>query len=110
MFDEATQIIQLVEQYPELLDVYRDISEFRKKPEEVIGMFSEALRIMDRNTTKYMVEDIQRQRDEAVERLDKAVEKLDEAVEQRDEAVERLDEAYAEIERLKKQLEELTAK
>ena len=44
-------------------------SEFRNKPEKVIGMFSEALRIMDRNTTKYMIDDLTKQRDDAVSKL-----------------------------------------
>ncbi len=39
--------------------MYKEISEFRKSPEEVIGMFSEALKIMDRNTTKYMIDELQ---------------------------------------------------
>jgi hypothetical protein len=40
------------------LPLYRNIAEFRHKPEEVIGMFSEALKIMDRNTTKYMIDEL----------------------------------------------------
>ena len=32
-------------------------------------MFSEALRIMDRNTTKYMIDDLTKQRDDAVSKL-----------------------------------------
>ena len=38
------------------LSMYQDIANFRKQPEEVIGMFSEALQILDRNTTKYMID------------------------------------------------------
>lgn len=36
----------------------------RQKPEEVLGMFSEALRILDQNTVKYMVEEMQKELDE----------------------------------------------
>ncbi|MBO6259582.1 MAG: hypothetical protein J6N47_02015 [Lachnospiraceae bacterium] len=35
--------------FPEFAALYRDIAEFRRKPEEVIGMFSETLRIMERD-------------------------------------------------------------
>ncbi len=59
--EKPEEVIRLIEQYPEFLRMYQDISEFRKKPEEVIGMFSEALRIMDRNTTKYMIDDLHNQ-------------------------------------------------
>ena len=48
----------MVKARPDFISLYRDIAEYRKKPEEVIGMFSEALRIMDRNTTKYMIDDM----------------------------------------------------
>lgn len=29
----------------------------RQRPEEVLGMFSEALQILDENTVKYMIEE-----------------------------------------------------
>ena len=57
-YEDTEHVCRLIEQYPEFLPLYRDIAEFRKNPAEVIGMFSEALRIMDRNTTKYMFEDL----------------------------------------------------
>ncbi len=58
------EVLRLIEAYPEFLPMYQDIAEFRKHPEEVIGMFSEALRIMDRNTTKYMIDDLHQQLDD----------------------------------------------
>ena len=59
--EEPEDVIKLVSTHPDFLQMYRDISEFRKSPEEVIGMFSEALRIMDRNTTKYMIDELHEQ-------------------------------------------------
>ncbi len=59
--EKPEEVIRLIEQYPEFLSMYQDISKFRKNPEEVIGMFSEALRIMDRNTTQYMIDDLHNQ-------------------------------------------------
>ena len=41
--------------------MYQDIAAFRKNPGEVISMFSEALRIMDRNTTKYMIDSMEQE-------------------------------------------------
>ena len=41
--------------------MYEEITEYRKSPEEVISMFSEALKIMDRNTTKYMIDELHEQ-------------------------------------------------
>ena len=79
-YEQPEEIISLVNSFPEFAALYRDIAEFRRKPEEVIGMFSEALRIMDRNTTKYMIEDMQRQYEEAVAECDEAVAERDEAL------------------------------
>lgn len=47
--DKPEDIISLVEKYPEFKECYRDIMEFRKRPEELITMFSEALIQIDKN-------------------------------------------------------------
>ena len=36
--------------------MYEEINIFRKNPKESVGMFSEALRILDENTVKLMIE------------------------------------------------------
>lgn len=56
-------------EYPWLLDLYAEMAEFGRKPEELITMFSEFLREMDRNTIRYMVDDMKEQiekRDEII--------------------------------------------
>ena len=95
-YEQPEEIISLVNSFPEFTAPYKDIAEFRRTPEEVIGMFSEALRIMDRNTTKYMIEDLQKQCNEAEVKLGMAVAECDEAEARRDEAETKLDEAVAE--------------
>ena len=42
----------------------------RRKPEEVLGMFSEALRILDQNTIKYMIEMQQKELEEKAAQLE----------------------------------------
>ena len=59
--DNPEKMVQFVNQYPEFLPYYQDIITFRKKPEELIHMFSDALREMDRNTERYMVEELNKQ-------------------------------------------------
>ena len=51
----------LINRYPWLREIYEEIAMLRQKPEEVLGMFSEALRILDQNTVKYMIEELQKQ-------------------------------------------------
>ena len=54
---------KLVEEYPEFKECYHDIMRFRTNPEELIHMFSEALIQMDKNTVRYMIEELKRQLD-----------------------------------------------
>ena len=58
-FDDAERVVRLVNKYPQFLPMYQEIAEFRKSPEEVVGMFSEALYIMDKNAERLMVDDLQ---------------------------------------------------
>ena len=44
--------------YPWLSELYAEMAEFGRKPEELMTMFSEMLREMDRNTIRYMVDDM----------------------------------------------------
>lgn len=59
--DKPEDIIKLVERYPQFKECYHDIVMFRKKPEELMNMFSEALIQMDKNTVKYMIEEQQKE-------------------------------------------------
>lgn len=68
--DRPADIIRLVNAYPEFLACYRDITEFRRNPKELIYMYSEALAILDKNTEIYMCEQLKKE----VENLKKQVE------------------------------------
>ncbi|MBD8916536.1 MAG: hypothetical protein EGR77_11305 [Pseudobutyrivibrio sp.] len=56
--DNPNEIIELVNRFPEFLSCYRDLIAYRNNPEELICMFSDALNEMDRNTERYMVEEL----------------------------------------------------
>ena len=56
--EEAERLIQ---DYPWLQEIYEEIAMLRHRPEEVLGMFSEALRILDQNTVKYMIDEYQKE-------------------------------------------------
>ncbi len=60
--DRPADIMKLVNAYPEFLTYYQDIMEFRRKPKELLHMFSEALAIMDRNTELYMIDEMKKER------------------------------------------------
>ncbi len=89
--DDPEQIVRLVNAYPEFLDCYQDIVRFRANPKELILMYSEALLIMDRNTTQLMIEDMQ----ETITQLQEDAAKKDEILAQKDDTIAQKDEALA---------------
>ena len=59
--EDLEEAERLIQDYPWLQEIYEEIAMLRHRPEEVLGMFSEALRILDQNTVKYMIEELQKQ-------------------------------------------------
>ena len=82
--DNPEKMVQFVNQYPEFLPYYQDIITFRKKPEELIHMFSNALREMDRNTERYMVEELNKQVEDLKAELNTTIAEKDAALIQKD--------------------------
>ena len=57
--DEPEIIIELIERYPEFKPLYEIIYNMCKSMEGVMQMFSEELRILDRNTVQLMIDEMQ---------------------------------------------------
>ena len=105
----------LVKEYPWLEEIYKEIAMLRQQPEEVLGMFSEALRILDENTAKFMIEELQKK----VEEKDAEISKKDAVIEEKDLMLDKkeallneqnstIDKINAENEALKRQLKEIS--
>lgn len=77
----------------------------RRNPEEVIGMWSEALRILDENSLKYYVEELKEELDREKLRTQEMSAAYDTVMSEKDEALRALHEKEAEIAALKAQLE-----
>ena len=97
--DTPQEIDRLIEIFPDLESVRQDINEYLERPGEVLSMFSEALRILDRNTAELMVD---RMKDE----MEALQVQKDELKAQNEELKSSSEEKDAEIARLKKLLEE----
>ena len=69
---------KLVSEYPWLEEIYRELAMLRRKPEEVLGMFSDALKIMDQNTVKYMIDEQQKKINEQQQEMDEQRQKMNE--------------------------------
>ena len=112
----------LKEEYPWLEEIYRDMAEYMSKPEEVLNMFSEALKILDQNTVQYMIDLQQKElemKDRKLEEQQKELkeqqgklEKQEQMLKEQDSEVRRQNEENQklreEIARLQKQLAERT--
>lgn len=57
--DEPETIIQLITDYPEFKDIYEEVYTMCLNVEKVMGMYSKELRELDRNTVKYMIDEMQ---------------------------------------------------
>ena len=68
--DDPDMIIQLITEYPEFKAMYQQAYEICRNVEALMGIFSEELRIMDRNTVKYMVDQMQEEIDSQKQELE----------------------------------------
>ena len=104
--DEPEDIIKLVEKYPEFKQCYHDIIMFRKKPEELMTMFSEALIQMDKNTVKYMIEEQQKELEEQQKELEEQKKALQGAKEELQGTKEELQGTKEELQGAKEELQD----
>lgn len=88
---------KLTQEYPWLEEIYKEIAMLRQRPEEVLGMFSEALKILDQNTVKYMIDELQKK----VEEREAVIGEQKSLIDEKDALLKSKE---AEIEALKKRL------
>ena len=75
--EDIREAEKLIEEYPWLEEIYREAAALRRDPEEVLDMYSEALRILDRNTVRYISEEQKKEIDEKkkeIEEKEKVIE------------------------------------
>lgn len=111
--DRSEDIMRIIERYPDFREIYEEIAQFQVKPEELVGMYSKALEILDRNTVQYMIEEqkqeIEEQKQEIEEQQREIEERKREIVEQQREIEEHkreMEEQQQEIEERKREIEE----
>ena len=104
--EDVEEAEKLSEEYPWLGEIYQEMEGYLHKPQEVLNMFSEALRILDRNTVQYMVEQQQEQINQMQEQISHQSEQLEEKDEQISHQNEQLEEKDEQISHQNEQLEE----
>ena len=70
-------IIQLITEHPEFKVMYQQAYEICRNVEALMGIFSEELRIMDRNTVKYMVDQMQEEIDSQKQKINNQKQEID---------------------------------
>ena len=85
--DDPDRIVSLLDQYPWFENLYRDLYTACCNTEKVMDMFSEELRILDRNTAQYMIDEMEaeiRKQGEQLKEKDAQIEEKDAQIEERD--------------------------
>ena len=75
--DEPDEIIRVSEAYPEFKKIYEEAYNICRNVEDVMLMFSEELRELDRNTVKYMMDEMQETIDTQKETINAQKEQLE---------------------------------
>ena len=102
--DEPEYIVELITAYPEFKLLYEDVYRLCLNTEKVMEMFSEELRMLDVNTTQFMIDTMQERLDELKALVSEEKEKIDEQQGKIDEQQGKIAEQQKIIEQLKKQL------
>ncbi len=98
--DDVEWIERLIQQYPEFIPLYKDVYTLCMNMENIMGIFSEELKILDRNTTLLMIDEMQEkidaqeniihQKDETILQDKEALRQKDEALCQKDETLNKI--------------------
>ena len=104
--DRPEDIMRIIERYPDFREIYEEIAQFQVKPEELVGMYSKALEILDRNTVQYMIEEQKQEIEEQQQEIEEQQREIEEQQREIEERKREIEEQQKEIERLKKLLEQ----
>ena len=61
--DDPEEIIKLITDFPQFKPMYETLYQMCRNVENVMGFFSEELREMDKNTVRYMIDELQKEVD-----------------------------------------------
>ena len=100
--DDPDMIIKLLNQNADFQEIYEEVYTICLNMERMMEMFSKELAILDRNTVKLMIDEMEEEVVEAKRKADEAVRKADEAESRAKQAEHREKQAREEVDNLKK--------
>ena len=93
--------------FPELSEIFNEMNEYLARPEEVLGMFSEALRILNHNTAVLMVDEYRKKYQEMENNLKKEMKEKMQEIQEMQEGENNLKKEMQERENnIKKEMQE----
>ena len=105
--DEPEKIIELIHKFPEFEVLYREVYEMCRNMEDFMGLFSEELAILDKNTVDYMIDEMQNTIDaqkgmideqkDTIDAQQKSIGGLEDKVREQQEVIDALRASLAEI-------------
>lgn len=69
--DDPEWILKLMEVYPEFESMYQEVYKLCRDTEVMMGLFSEELAELDKNTVEYMIDEMQAKIDEKDQEIEK---------------------------------------
>jgi hypothetical protein len=114
--EQPEDVLKLIEAYPEFKPMYEEVYALCKNTEKVIDMFSEELYELDKNTVKFMMDEMQEEIDglkEQVTQKDDMLAEKDDVIAEKDDMLAEKDDVIAEkdntIATLQYELEQMKA-
>ena len=108
--DDPDEIIRLITSFPQFKPMYETLYQMCRNVENIMGFFSEELREMDRNTVRYMIDELQKEVDvqnatiaenaAVIAEMNAAIAEKESLIAEKDSALAEKDSALAEKESL----------
>ncbi len=118
--DNPDEIIQLITSFPQFKPMYETLYQMCRNVENIMGFFSEELREMDRNTVRYMIDELQKEVDvqnatiaentAVIAEMNAAIAEKESLIAEKDSALAEKDSALAEKDSALAEKESLIAK
>ncbi len=103
--DSLCQAEELAAEFPWLEEIYAEMTDYLHRPEEVLDMYSEALKIMDQNTVQYMIELQQQKMEELQQQANELQSQVEESQRQVEESQRQAEESQRQNEELRRQID-----
>ena len=104
--DRPEKIIELIAAYPVFQGMYESLYRMCQNTEKVMGFFSEELKILDRNTVQYMIDEQQKEIEEQQKRIVEQLERMEAQQMQMEKQQIQIEKQKKHMEEQQKQIEE----